>query len=187
MSTTVDASKENIGIAFALVFGAGSATAIGASVVFIPTLVQYANRKTLASSLGISAGVMMYVSFVEIFQKSRLAFIDSGIETNLAYTYATCCFFAGVLVMMVRVCVGVCVFQFNLFCSSILVVLASSWFIIGGWCCGIGRGEGDITKMITCRRIRRKRYFSFDTLSLYFYTCSHCSCYFLPFSHHQII
>ena len=95
-------------VAFALVFGAGMATAIGASVVvFLPKLISsrsnaIMNRYVLASSLGMSAGVMIYVSMIEIFQKSRLAFIAAGYAENIAYVYATLCFFAGVCIMMVR-------------------------------------------------------------------------------------
>ena len=95
-------SPKNVGIAFALVFGAGSATAIGASVVFIPQLIQYANPTTLACGLGISAGVMIYVSFIEIIQKSKTAFMDAHYEPNIAYAYSTLCFFAGVVIMIVR-------------------------------------------------------------------------------------
>jgi zinc transporter ZupT len=146
-----------VAIAFALVFGAGMATAIGASVVLFlpqrrsfptttttttttttpspatstsvssstspPTTTAAAaaaaavpqpsssawtlhntilNRYVLASSLGMSAGVMIYVSLIEIFQKSRIAFIDAGYAENMAYVYATSCFFAGVTIMMVR-------------------------------------------------------------------------------------
>ena len=100
--TTSDPSPEHVGIAFALVFGAGSATAIGASVVFIPQLIQYANPTTLACGLGISAGVMIYVSFIEIIQKSKTAFMDAHYEPNIAYAYSTLCFFAGVVIMIVR-------------------------------------------------------------------------------------
>jgi ZIP family zinc transporter len=91
----------NVKIAFAVTIGAGAATALGAAVVFVPSLVRYAQRKTLAGSLGLSAGVMMYVSFVEIFQKSRRSFVDSGMEENVAYSYATVSFFGGVIFMMV--------------------------------------------------------------------------------------
>ena len=45
-------------------------TCLGAAVVFSPRLVSLANKKFLASSLAGAAGVMIYVSFVEIFQKS---------------------------------------------------------------------------------------------------------------------
>jgi ZIP family zinc transporter len=93
----------NVGIAFALVCGAGAATALGASVVFFPSLVKLASRRVLAAALGVSAGVMMYVSFVEIFNKSLGSFIDAGHTEERAYLYATLCFFGGVVTMLVRV------------------------------------------------------------------------------------
>jgi ZIP family zinc transporter len=91
----------NVGIAFALVTGAGMCTALGAAIVFSPTLVKYASRKTLAAALGLSAGVMSYVSFVEILQKSNLSFLDAGHTEDEAYLYSTLCFFAGVVLMIV--------------------------------------------------------------------------------------
>lgn len=91
---------ENVGLAFALVIGAGASTAIGSSVVFFPSLVKYASKKTLAGGLGLSAGVMTYVSFVEIFQKSVGGFTDAEIEEDMAYIYATLCFFAGIVLMV---------------------------------------------------------------------------------------
>jgi ZIP family zinc transporter len=94
--------NENVGLAFALTVGAGLATALGASVVFVPSLVKYASRRTLAGGLGLSAGVMTYVSFVEIFQKSQLSFADAGCDEDKAYLYATLCFFGGVSFMVVR-------------------------------------------------------------------------------------
>jgi ZIP family zinc transporter len=94
-------SNDNVGVAFALVTAAGMATALGAAIVFSPTLVKYASRKTLAGALGLSAGVMTYVSFVEIFQKSNLSFLDAGHPENDAYMYSTLCFFAGVILMIV--------------------------------------------------------------------------------------
>ena len=101
------ADNENVGIAFALVIGAGAATGLGAAVVFVPALVKLASRKTLASALGLSAGVMTYVSFVEIFAKSRLAFEDAGHDEDKAYILATLCFFGGVILMVVSVPKGV--------------------------------------------------------------------------------
>ena len=80
---------------------AGAATAVGAAVVFFPSLVKLASRRVLAGSLGLSAGVMTYVSFVEIFMKSVGGFIDSGIDEDMSYIYATLSFFGGVLTMMV--------------------------------------------------------------------------------------
>lgn len=99
----------NVGIAFGAVFAAGASTAVGAAIVFFPRLVKLASRRVLASSLGISAGVMTYVSFVEIYQKAVVAFYDMNefkIEDDdkrqgRANLYATLSFFLGVLIMMV--------------------------------------------------------------------------------------
>jgi ZIP family zinc transporter len=102
-------NNDNQGIAFGAVFAAGGSTAIGAAIVFFPKLVKLASRKVLASSLGISAGVMTYVSFVEIFQKSVGAFDDMNFKKILdedkragrANLYAALSFFLGVVIMMV--------------------------------------------------------------------------------------
>lgn len=93
--------KDNVAIAFALVIGAGASTGLGAAVVFFPTFVKYASRRTLAGALGLSAGVMSYVSFVEIYQKSKLSFEDAGHDPDQANIYATICFFGGVILMVV--------------------------------------------------------------------------------------
>lgn len=93
--------SENVGIALGLVVAAGASTGLGAAVVFIPSLVKLASRRVLAGSLGFSAGVMLYVSFVEILGKAKLGFEDAGNEPNVAYMYATVCFFAGVVIMIV--------------------------------------------------------------------------------------
>ena len=61
-----------MGLAFGLVIAAGLSTTIGSAFVFCS---DYANTKALAAALGVSAGVMLYVSFVEIFsQKAVEAF-----------------------------------------------------------------------------------------------------------------
>ena len=95
-------SEKNVGVAMGLVIAAGASTAIGAAVVFIPRLIKLASRRVLAASLGFSAGVMTYVSFVEIFGKSTSGFEDAGHEPNVAYMFATVCFFSGVVLMIVR-------------------------------------------------------------------------------------
>jgi ZIP family zinc transporter len=84
-----------------LTVAAGAATAVGAAVVFVPRLVKLASRRTLAGALGLSAGVMTYVSFVEIFNKSRVKFLSAGYSADVAYAYATVCFFGGVVLMTV--------------------------------------------------------------------------------------
>jgi zinc transporter ZupT len=98
---SVESFQKNVGIAFALVIASGLSTCLGACIVFFPTLIQLANKSTLAISLGFSAGVMAYVSFVEILQKSYLSFLRSGMTRQRAYQWSTLCFFGGVLIMVV--------------------------------------------------------------------------------------
>ena len=97
-------SSNTIVLAFVVVILAGLSTGFGAAVVFFPKFVKYATRRVLASALAISAGVMIYVSFVEIFVKSVDSF-DELLETKyddedkrlgMANLYATLSFFAGV-------------------------------------------------------------------------------------------
>ena len=58
----------DISIAFGLTLFAGLATGIGSGLAFFA---KRTNTKVLSSSLGFSAGVMIYVSFVEIFPKAK--------------------------------------------------------------------------------------------------------------------
>ena len=81
----------NVGLAFGLVIAAGLSTTIGSAFVFCSS---YANTKLLAAALGVSAGVMIYVSFVEIFSIKAV----EGFSTeygNDASKMATLCFFCG--------------------------------------------------------------------------------------------
>ena len=81
----------NVGLAFGLVIAAGLSTTIGSAFVFCSS---YANTKLLAAALGVSAGVMIYVSFVEIFSIKAV----EGFTTeygNDASKMATLCFFCG--------------------------------------------------------------------------------------------
>ena len=98
-------AEGNVGVALGLVCGAGAATAIGASAVFFPRIVKLASRRVLAGSLGLSAGVMTYVSFVEIFFKAVESFgpkpEGAGYTEKDAYNLATLTFFCGILLMKV--------------------------------------------------------------------------------------
>jgi len=94
-------SNPNVGIAFGLVFVAGAATSLGSAVVFFPKFVKFVSPRFLAGSLGLSAGVMLYNSFVEIFRKSLLAFSETEIDQDLAYVYSTLSFFGGVITIYV--------------------------------------------------------------------------------------
>ena len=59
---------QNILIAFGLTLFAGLSTGIGSSLAFFS---RRTNTKLLSLALGFSAGVMIYISFIEIFPKAR--------------------------------------------------------------------------------------------------------------------
>ncbi len=83
----------NVGLAFGLVGAAGACTCLGASLVFCSRL---ASMRILSAALGLSAGVMVYISFVEIFSvKSIGEFLRAGLDEAAAERYATFCFFGG--------------------------------------------------------------------------------------------
>lgn len=79
-------------LAFALTLFAGLSTGIGS---FVALFVGIRSRKFLAGALGFSAGVMIYVSLVEIFFKARdILIADMG---KIPGSWATAgAFFAGV-------------------------------------------------------------------------------------------
>ncbi|MCF8224977.1 MAG: zinc transporter ZupT [Bacteroidales bacterium] len=61
-------NTENFWFAFALTLFAGLSTGIGSALAFFT---KKTNTRLLSSSLGFSAGVMIYVSFVEIISKAN--------------------------------------------------------------------------------------------------------------------
>lgn len=78
--------------AFALTLFAGLSTGIGSAIAFLS---KRTNTKFLAGALGFSAGVMIYVSLVEIFAKARESLsIATGDTTG--YWIATAAFFGGI-------------------------------------------------------------------------------------------
>ena len=60
--------QNNFGIAFSLTMLAGLTTAIGGAIAFIT---NKDNLKTLSLGLGFSAGVMIFISFVDIIPNSE--------------------------------------------------------------------------------------------------------------------
>ena len=61
----------NVAYAIIVSIGAGLATGLGGALVFFPTFFKsIPQNKVLGVSLALSAGVMLYVSFIEIFAKS---------------------------------------------------------------------------------------------------------------------
>lgn len=84
---------ENVLFAFSLTLFAGLSTGIGS---LIALFTKTENKKFLSVSLGFSAGVMIYVSMIEIFIKAK----DSlALATNYktGYWLATIGFFGGIL------------------------------------------------------------------------------------------
>lgn len=62
----------NVILAFLLTLLAGLSTGIGSCIAF---LAKKTNRKFLSVSLGFSAGVMIYVSMIEIFSKAQVSLV----------------------------------------------------------------------------------------------------------------
>lgn len=88
-------SDANILLAFGLTLFAGLATGIGSAIAFFA---RRTNTRFLALSLGFSAGVMLYVSFVEILPKARKALAGTMGDTPAAWA-AVGAFFAGILLI----------------------------------------------------------------------------------------
>ena len=85
----------NVALAFGLVIMAGLSTTIGSMFVFCA---DYANVKLLAGALGVSAGVMIFVSFGEIYGVKAIDAFEEieGVDRDEAMRYATFCFFGGI-------------------------------------------------------------------------------------------
>ncbi len=80
--------------AFGLTLLAGLATGVGSAIALFS---KKTNFKFLSASLGFSAGVMIYVSFVEIFVKSKTSLcIVYGDKTGYLLTVLS--FFSGMLI-----------------------------------------------------------------------------------------
>ncbi len=80
-------------IAFGLTVFAGLSTGIGSAIAFFA---KRTNTKFLSVALGFSAGVMIYVSFVEIFFKAKEILIaEQGFRTG--YLLTLLAFFCGMI------------------------------------------------------------------------------------------
>lgn len=89
--------ESNVIIALLLTAFAGLSTGIGSTIAFVA---RRTNTKLLTVSLGFSAGVMIYISFVEIFAGAKESFTeDFGMFTGTLYTIAA--FFGGILLIAI--------------------------------------------------------------------------------------
>jgi ZIP family zinc transporter len=84
-------------IAFGLTLFAGLSTGIGSVLAFFT---KSTSTRFLSLSLGFSAGVMVYVSFVEILRKATEALVPVMGEKQAAW-HSVFAFFAGILVIAI--------------------------------------------------------------------------------------
>ncbi len=85
----------NVLLALLFTLFAGLATGIGSAIAF---LAKRTNTKLLSLALGFSAGVMIYISFVEIFPDARHAFTNRYGEFN-GTLFTLMAFFGGMLMI----------------------------------------------------------------------------------------
>ena len=85
--------QSNVVFALSLTVLAGLATGAGSVIALFA---KTSNTKFLAGSLGFSAGVMIYVSMIEIFQKSR-TYLSASVGDKAGYYLAAASFFAGII------------------------------------------------------------------------------------------
>ena len=81
-------------LAFAVTLGAGLSTGIGAGLALFA---KATNDRFLAVALGFSAGVMLFVSFVEIFPKAA-DYLPAGPDGG-GFSFATLAFLSGLVLM----------------------------------------------------------------------------------------
>lgn len=85
----------NIMFAFVLTLFAGLSTGVGSLIAFFA---KKTNKKFLSISLGFSAGVMIYVSMIEIFTKAQDALVaDLGEKAGAVWTVVA--FFGGMFLI----------------------------------------------------------------------------------------
>lgn len=87
---------ENLLLAFGLTALAGLSTGVGSAIAFFS---RRTNIGFLATALGFSAGVMIYVSFIEIFPKALASLIPIHGQTAGTW-YTVAAFFGGIMLIL---------------------------------------------------------------------------------------
>lgn len=85
-------------LALLVTIGAGLATGLGSLLAFIR---KDPSDKFIAFMLGLSAGVMIYVSLVEIFQKAVGSLTEALGSDSQGYLWATAGFFGGFIIIAI--------------------------------------------------------------------------------------
>jgi ZIP family zinc transporter len=88
--------EKNVLLAFGLTILAGLAIGIGSALAFVA---KQTNKRLLCVSLGFSAGVMVYVSFVEILSTAREHLVGVHGE-RFGTLFAVLAFFGGIPAML---------------------------------------------------------------------------------------
>lgn len=88
----MDLSSSQIWIAFGLTALAGLSTGIGSLMAL---MAKATNTKFLSTALGLSAGVMVYISFMDLMPGS-IAALSEMYSVKMATLIAVCSFFAGI-------------------------------------------------------------------------------------------
>ena len=88
---------QNVLIAFGLTLFAGLSTGVGSAIAFFA---RRTSTRFLSTSLGFSAGVMIYVSLVEIFAQAK-ADLVAELGQVKGYWLTVGAFFAGIFVMAI--------------------------------------------------------------------------------------
>lgn len=89
--------EANLGLAIGLSIGSGLCTSIGGLAVFLEVISKQSQSRILSSALALSAGVMLYVSFIEIFGKAQQS-IAKRYADGAALAITTICFFVGMAI-----------------------------------------------------------------------------------------
>ncbi|MFM8684037.1 MAG: zinc transporter ZupT, partial [Chthoniobacterales bacterium] len=89
-------TNEHLLTAFILTLLAGLGTVVGSCIAF---LAKRTDHRFLSVTTGFSAGVMLYVSFVEIFPKGEAALLGAGHSNVVAAWINAAAFFAGILII----------------------------------------------------------------------------------------
>lgn len=91
----MDISTGDFIFAFGITLFAGLSTGIGS---LLALRVKRTNEKFLSAVLGFSAGVMIYVSMIEMFAEAR-ASLEALYGVTRGYTYTTIAFFGGIAII----------------------------------------------------------------------------------------
>lgn len=91
----MEPANNNILLPLVLTLLAGLATGIGSAIAFFA---HHTNKRFLAFSLGLSAGVMIYVSFVEILVQAQST-LTAALGGKSGLVVAVIFFFAGILLI----------------------------------------------------------------------------------------